>query len=170
MCPPPLHLILFSTHCWVTSRSSSLRRSILCAHSGPDFLNTGNYACQACFPLSGSFHLNPFLTGVVLCSSFKKNANVLSTLFLCLHHLCVSEPAAAVHRSASRALAHTLPAVFRCSWFLGLCNAVEMVPVIEQLQPQFSLDSEAILCREVAGDVVLRLLEMQQTVLLRFNN
>lgn len=64
------------------------------------------------FPLSGSFHLNPFLTRVVFCSSFKKNANVLSALFLCSHHLWVSEPAAALQRSASRALAHTLPAVF----------------------------------------------------------
>lgn len=78
---------------------------------------------------------------VVFCSSFKKNANVLSTLFLCLRHLCVSEPAAALHRSASRALAHIVPAVFHTlvPWTLqcsrnGSCDwAASGLPVLPGL-------------------------------------
>lgn len=148
MCPPPCILILFSTHCWVTSRSSSLRRSILCAHSGPDFLNTGNYACQLVFPLSGSFHLNPFWRGLFSAHLLRK-MQMFSPHYFCAYTISVSEPAAAVHRSANRALAHTLPAVFRTlvPWTLQCSRNGSCDWAASGLQ--FSLDSEAILCREV---------------------
>lgn len=132
MCPPPLHLILSSTHYWVTSRSIFSRRSIFCAHSGPGFLNTGNYACQVVFHYQEAFISTLFWQGLFSAHLLRK-MQMFSPHYFCAYTISVCLNLQ-LHFSTLRAEPWlTLCLLFSTRWFLGLCNAVEMVPVTEQL-------------------------------------